>query len=338
MIEDEIFKRCRIIPQRLLNYGFIKKENNYIYSKNIMNDSFRMDITVDSKGKLISKIIDLSFNEEYVNHRIEKQVGEFVGKIRQELEERLKDIKEKCTITEYFITEQANRISNSITEKYKDVPEFLWDNFKGYGVFRNKDNDKWYGLILNMNKNKLDKSIQDKTETNIINVKLTKEQITKLLNKPGFYEAYHMNKESWISIILDDTISDEEIMEYVTTSYDLIEKKDEWLIPANPSYYDIINYFKKEDTIIWHQSNNIKVKDSVYLYITKPYQAILYKCKVLETNIPSEHKKGSKAMKLKLERKYDQNQFTLNKLNEYNIKAVRGPRRINSKLSRKLNK
>ena len=167
MIEDEIFKRCRIIPQRLLNYGFIKKENNYIYSKSIMNDSFRMDITVDSKGKLISKITDLSFNEEYVNHRIKNQIGEFVGKIRQELEERLKDIKEKCTITEYFITEQANRISNYITEKYKDVPEFLWDSFKGYGVFRNKDNDKWYGIILNMNKNKLDKSIQDKTETNI---------------------------------------------------------------------------------------------------------------------------------------------------------------------------
>ena len=53
----------------------------------------------------------------------------------------------------------------------------------------------------------------------IINVKLEEEKIKQLLNKQGFYPAYHMNKKSWISIVLDDTINDDEIMDYINESY-----------------------------------------------------------------------------------------------------------------------
>lgn len=36
-----------------------------------------------------------------------------------------------------------------------------------------------------------------------------------------------MNKESWITILLDDTIKDEEIMAYIEESYKFIETIDE---------------------------------------------------------------------------------------------------------------
>ena len=45
-----------------------------------------------------------------------------------------------------------------------------------------------------------------------MNVKLDKDEITELLKTRGFYPAYHMNKKNWITILLDDTISDEVIM------------------------------------------------------------------------------------------------------------------------------
>ena len=51
-------------------------------------------------------------------------------------------------------------------------------------------------------------------------------------------------------------------------------------------YYDIINAFNKTDTIIWKQSNNIWAGDIVYLDVAAPISAILYKCEVLETDIP----------------------------------------------------
>ena len=38
------------------------------------------------------------------------------------------------------------------------------------------------------------------------------------LNQKGIYPAYHMNKKHWISIFLDETFSDGEIMEYIKKS------------------------------------------------------------------------------------------------------------------------
>ena len=37
--------------------------------------------------------------------------------------------------------------------------------------------------------------------------------------------AYHMNKEHWISVILNGSISDKEIKNFVTTSYNLTKSK-----------------------------------------------------------------------------------------------------------------
>ena len=37
--------------------------------------------------------------------------------------------------------------------------------------------------------------------------------------------AYHMNKRHWVSIILDGTMEDEEIIRLIEESYDLTGKK-----------------------------------------------------------------------------------------------------------------
>ena len=63
-------------------------------------------------------------------------------------------------------------------------------------------------------------------EVEIINVKLNEEKIKKLLKQKGFYQAYHMNKKNWISIILDNTLSDDEIMSYIEVSHRFTEMTD----------------------------------------------------------------------------------------------------------------
>ena len=49
----------------------------------------------------------------------------------------------------------------------------------------------------------------------ILNVKLDKDKIQNLLKIKGFYSAYHMNKKSWITMILDETLDDNTIMELI---------------------------------------------------------------------------------------------------------------------------
>ena len=45
-----------------------------------------------------------------------------------------------------------------------------------------------------------------------------------LFKVEGIYEAYHMNKKSWVSIVLNDTVSDEIIIKLIDNSYSLLNK------------------------------------------------------------------------------------------------------------------
>ena len=70
--------------------------------------------------------------------------------------------------------------------------------------------------------NKIDKNKSGLIE--VINVKINPNDKDNLLKIEGIYEAYHMNKKSWISIVLDDTLSDDLISELIDNSYKLVTK------------------------------------------------------------------------------------------------------------------
>lgn len=219
-IEKEIFKRTTIDFQKLEDYGFKKENNVFKYSKVFMN-SFRADLIVNEFGILTGSIYDIHINDEYINYRIESQNGEFVNKVRYEYKKILEDIKMNCTNKLYFINDQTNRITNKIIEKYHDEPEFAWEKSLGFGIFRNQDNNKWYALIMNIDKSKIAKN--NSGEVEVVNLKLDPNMIIELLKKDGYYPAYHMNKKYWITVILDDTLSDNEIMELIIKSHQNIE-------------------------------------------------------------------------------------------------------------------
>ena len=327
MIEEEIFSKCILVEEKLKKYGFQKEKEEYIYRKSIMNDNFEIVVTIKD-NKVKGKIIDKELEEEYLNFRIENQIGEFVSSIKEEFISLLEDIKRKCTIENTYRSPQANRISNWIKEEFKDSPEFLWDDDVN-SVFRNKDNKKWYGIIMYINKNKLDK--EDK-KVEVMNVKLPPEEIDKLVEKEGFYRAYHMNKKSWITFLLDDTIKDEELQELIKQSYSYTVETKDWVIPANPKYWDIIHCFDNTDTIEWKQIDNIGVKDYVYIYVGSPYSCILYKCQVMKKDIPSIYPEFPVGMELRLAKRYKETEYPFEMLKKHDLRAVRGPRRMPLKL------
>ncbi len=338
-LEDEVFKKTRLNEDKLLSFGFKKDGDSYLYSETILNNSFRVDIEVDKQGKVKGKVIDLEFNEEYKNFRIESATGQFVTLVRDEFIRILNNIKEQAFDKSFFIGRQANRIAKLIYEKYKDLPDYPFSDDDISGVFRNPVNEKWYGLIMNIKKSKLDFG-EEKVDA--INLKLDENEIKELIKKKGFYKAYHMNKEKWITLILDDTLKDEEVMKYVIESHEFTELRSEWLVPANPNYYDIVNAFNNTDTIDWKQSNNIKVNDIVYLYVGSPYKEIMYKCKVEKVNIPYNYEDQnltmSRVMKLKLLKKYKSKEYPFEMLKEYGITAIRGPRSLTESFSKIINK
>ncbi len=326
-IEEEIFKTYIANENKLLKYGFIK-DQIYKYSKKI-TDTFIVQITID-KNTVSGKIYDLEMQCEYTNYKIKEAQGEFTSKIKEKYIKILKDIREKCFEKNFFIYNQSNRITSKIIQKYKTNPEFLWKKYPRYGVFRNKKSSKWFAIIMNVDKSKI--IPKEKGEIEILNLKLNNDEYLKEKN---IYPAYHMNKKTWVTIILNDTLKDEEILNLINISYEYSKIKDEWIIPANPNYFDVISYIESLEIFSWKQPKNIKLNDTVYIYLGAPYSAILYKCKVIELDIYKD--KNDRTMNLKLIKKYNKTKYTFSKLKEYGLNSIRSPRRIPDKLSKHLN-
>ncbi len=207
---------------KLLNYGFIKKEDNYIYESNICDNFFKIIVEI-SKEKQISKVIDLEVNDEYVLIDVNDSFGEFIGKIKEEYEKKLNDIIEKCTTLNIFKSREAKEIIKYVKEKYDDDLEFLWEKFSNNAIWRNKENNKWYGLLVVLPENKLGKEGNKKIE--IIDLRYQKENVKEIIDNEKFFEGYHMNKNNWITIVLDGSVSLKEIYKLIDNSYELSLKR-----------------------------------------------------------------------------------------------------------------
>ena len=207
-----------------------------------------------------------------------------------------------------------------VKKKYGTAPEYLWDRYPGFGVLRHGDNNKWYGIIMDVSKERL--GFKGNGKTDILNVKLGDPVMREmLLENEGYLKAYHMGG-NWISILLDGTVSFDNICglldeSFIITASKQRQEKDrppkDWIIPANPKYYDIEHAFDNTNTIDWKQGRGIKVGDTVFMYVANPVSAILYKCSVVKTDIPFDYSDKNLSikslMKIKLLRKYHRYQF-----------------------------
>ena len=336
-IVNEVFKKSKPIYNKLEEYGFIKDNNKYTYIKNFNNNEFKLIFSIEN-DILSCKVIDNNLDEEFLALNIKNNPSTYVNEVKNECQIILEDIRNNCFITSIFTYSQTNRLVNYIYNKYHDKPEFLWKNYE-YGVFRNKDNQKWYGIIMNTQNIK---SNDYPHNIEILNLKLGRDKITTLLKRKGFYKAYHMSKIDWITLALDDTLKDDEIINLIDESYNLVNSPNEWLIPANATYFDVINYFDNNKIVEWKQSTNILVNDIIYIYVGAPFSKIMYKCRAIEVNIPYSYIDNNinmnKLMKLEVIKKYKKDILTFKKLNELGIKSIRGPRKINKKISKEISK
>ena len=179
-------------------------------------------------------------------------------------------------------------------KRYGTAPEYPWMRFPDYAVLRHADHPKWFGLIMNIPYERLGEDRGGIVD--VLNVKLPDPILMDLLlQQPGYYPGYHLHKGNWISILLDGTVPFEDICRALDESYrataSAAKKKEirppkDWLVPANPKYYDVDRAFDAADEILWKQGAGIRKGDTVYLYVAAPVSAIRYRCKVTETDLP----------------------------------------------------
>ena len=114
------------------------------------------------------------------------------------------------------------KVIEFIGESFGIEEERLWVNFPNYLVFRNPRNKKWFALVADVERKKL--GLKGEGRVDVINLKCDPVFIGSLLGNEGFLPAYHMNKKSWITVLLDGTVDFERIKDLIGLSYELILK------------------------------------------------------------------------------------------------------------------
>ncbi|MBE7087436.1 MAG: MmcQ/YjbR family DNA-binding protein [Clostridiales bacterium] len=107
-----------------------------------------------------------------------------------------------------------------IKATYDVEPDYPWMDENA--VVRHKDTRKWFGLVMNITADKL--GIKSSDRIDVLNVKCDPILIGSLVQEKGYYFAYHMNKNSWISIDINQ-VKDDNLKMLLDMSYELTSKK-----------------------------------------------------------------------------------------------------------------
>lgn len=215
---DRELKNKAIDYDKLLKYGFVKENEEYIYKTYIQDNQFEVNIVISDAEKY-SKLIDLENEMEFALVDVESAEGQFLGKLKQDYEHEIRAVIEKCTSKEVYKSNQAKEVIKYVEQKYYDKLEFLWEKFDDNAIWRNKQNNKWYGILLIIPENKLGLKSDKKVE--IIDLRYQKEKIENIVDNKNVFQGYHMNKKSWITIKLDNSLDTKAIYDLIDNSYNL---------------------------------------------------------------------------------------------------------------------
>ena len=216
----EIFKSYQFNQEKAHTYGFVENSGVWTYSYQILQDDFVMTVYITADN-VSFQVFDQETGDLYPQVHMESMRGSFVGSVREACLEILYQIRKVCFDVQDFICPQTKRIMTKVQEKYGNQLEYLWEKSPDTAVLRHEDNQKWYAVVMRIPWDKLEKGREGLVEA----VNLKHDQVADLLSKKGIYPAFHMNKRYWLSLALDDTLSDEMVLELIERSWNLSVKK-----------------------------------------------------------------------------------------------------------------
>ena len=110
-------------------------------------------------------------------------------------------------------------ILSYVSEQYGTEPEYLWARTPDAAVIRHQGSRKWYGIIMNVLRRTL--GLDGDGSIDILNVKCTPNVREIMLGEGRALPAYHMNKQHWISLLLDGSLEEQVIFSLIDESYEL---------------------------------------------------------------------------------------------------------------------
>ena len=106
-----------------------------------------------------------------------------------------------------------------IFDEYSVEPDYPFPRDDVSCVFRHFDNRKWFGIAMAVPYRTI--GINREGNVDILNVKCDPIVMGSFRGKPGFRPAYHMNKDRWITILLDGSAEEKDITALLAMSYSM---------------------------------------------------------------------------------------------------------------------
>ncbi|MDO5392432.1 MAG: MmcQ/YjbR family DNA-binding protein [Eubacteriales bacterium] len=108
-----------------------------------------------------------------------------------------------------------------VKQMYGTEPDYPWHDRNA--VLRHPDTGKWFAVIMEIPEFKL--GLPGNWVVDVVNVKCDPMLIGSLRQQAGYFPAYHMNKDQWISVLLDGPVPEAAILNLISMSYELTQEK-----------------------------------------------------------------------------------------------------------------
>ncbi len=116
-----------------------------------------------------------------------------------------------------------NAVLELAREQYSTEAEYLWARTPTYGILRHP-NGKWFAAIMDIPRSKL--GLPGDELIDVINVQVDPAMSGSLRQQPGIFPGYHMNKEKWITVLLDGTVDMAQIAILLDIGYHIAGAKN----------------------------------------------------------------------------------------------------------------
>ena len=123
-IEQAVFARKRWLPERMADYGFRHVGQDFMLEKDFMDGDFRAVLRVSESGAVSGHVVDRMTGEEYDQLRRREANGAYVNMVREAYRNLLLEIAGTCCMDVLFASDQANRLTDFMEDKFHVVPDY----------------------------------------------------------------------------------------------------------------------------------------------------------------------------------------------------------------------
>ncbi len=198
--------------EKLVSFGFIKEGKKYCL-KQLLDKDFSVQVIITGT-QINADVTETATGEKYVILDMEETKGSFVNSIREKVTDLVENIRQECFVT----TDLTATYIAWIEKEFGVKGEFPWKIYPDYEVFR-CPNKKWFALVGHITFKNL--GLQSDEKVYVVNLK--SDAIPKVVDNTSVFPAWHMNKKSWITVLLTTVTDFDTLCSLTRQSYQLVQ-------------------------------------------------------------------------------------------------------------------